>query len=161
MKQLKLYLDTNMSERFFKNAILSKRNRMELKIPKIFEYLTSLDAELFVSSFSLAEIYEHMWKKYQAKPNEISEITQNFLEKFKIRLVLNFEIKSIILRWIRKRKLEAKDVIHLLIAKNLDIYLLSDDDDFTERAQALYRKIIPEKNLRFFISSFQSSNDLS
>ena len=161
MTQLKFYLDTNMSERFFKNAIFSKRRKTKLEIPKIFGYLVSINAELYVSSFSLAEVYEHMWKSYQAQPHEISEMTQLFLQKFKIKLILDFEISGKILHYVRKRKLEAKDAVHLSIAKNNDIYLLSDDNDFIERARAFYAKLIAEKSLRTFFIRLHSLDNFS
>lgn len=148
-QKIQIYLDTNIAERYFKRAVEAMKQHKEIIVPKIFIYfLSRKDLELFISSFTLAEISEHLWKK-DMEPKDISKLISSFLVKFDIFQIFDFSIKGEILRWIRKFKLEAKDVIHLSIARNNNFYLLTDDFYLSSRGKGIYDKIITEKELRF------------
>lgn len=143
----KLYLDTNIVERYFKKAILTRRRKKKFKIPFIFQLLQNRKVQLFISTFTLAEVFEHLWKIYRATPKETAKLTQKFLHEFNVSLILDFFISSNILRWIRKRKLEAKDVIHLSISISHNLTILSADENFFERGKAIYGDIILDRTL--------------
>lgn len=154
MEQQKIYLDASIAERFFKKVLIDNRKNRPLIPPKIFQFFQqNPETKLFASSFTLAENFEHMWKDYQATPQEITKLTEVFIKKFTITPILEFDIKPEILRWIRKHKLEAKDVIHLSIAKNHQLLLLTDDDDLLDRGKAVYEKIISEEDLPLLFKS--------
>lgn len=161
MKKL-IYLDTSIAERFFKKAILSEKQNKPFSLPKIFSYFKNhREIQLFTSSFTLAEIYEHLWKGYQSTSVKIAKLTNIFLYEFRIIPILEFTINPEILRWIRKYKLEAKDIIHLSIAKNKDFILLTDDEDLLNKGKIIYSKIISEEDLPFLTISNHFSDNRS
>lgn len=148
----KLYLDTNIVERYFKNAILASRRKIDFRTPFIFQVLARNETRMFISTFTLCELYEHLWKNYKISSEEISKITARFLKSLNVTLILNFSIGGDVLRWIRKKKLEAKDVIHLSISIKNRLPILSADENFVKRGKAIYDQIIFEKELRGSIS---------
>ncbi len=160
MEKIQIYLDTSIAERYFKKAVMQEKQNKQFLPPKIFSFFEShKEIQLFISSFTLAEIFEHLWKRYQVKPENISKLSNFFISRFEIIPILEFNIKPDILRWIRKYKLEAKDVIHLSIARSNKLFLLTDDDDLLDRGKAIYDKIISEENLSsFFISNHFTNN---
>lgn len=152
--ETQIYLDASITERFFKKALIDTRRKISFIPPKIFQFFKQKqEIKLFVSSFTLAENFEHMWKHYQATPQEIINLTDVFLHEFKINPILSFNIKPEILRWVRKYKLEAKDVIHLSIAKDHEIFLLTDDNKLQANGKAIYDKIISEEILPVLFKS--------
>lgn len=149
-----IYLDASITERFFKKAINYSRRNKPLILPQIFQFFQQhSEIKLFASSFTLAENFEHMWKSYQATSQEITELSEIFIKKFTITPILEFAIKPNILRWVKKYKLEAKDVIHLTISKNHKLFLLTDDENLLKRGKAIYDKIISEEDLPSLLKS--------
>ena len=146
--ELSVYLDTSIVERYFKRAVESRREKKEIILPKIFEhFIYNPEIKLITSVFTFAEIFEHLWKNYKISPSEIAEIAQEFLTRFDIEMIFEFQIKAEILRWVRKYRIEAKDAIHLSIAKERSICLLTADANLLKRGRMIYDFIKSDTDL--------------
>ena len=151
----KIYLDTNIIERYFKRSIQARKKKEPLTLPEIFHYFKiHPEIKLFTSIFTFAELFEHLWKVYRISPTEIVELSQGFFEDFNIEMIFEFHIKAEIIRWVRKFRLEAKDVLHLSIARKKKLYLLTADDDLLERGRIIYDLIKSDKELLSGFNSF-------
>ncbi|MEM5882742.1 MAG: PIN domain-containing protein [Candidatus Aenigmatarchaeota archaeon] len=145
----RLYLDSNILIRYFKNMI-SKR-----KVPFIIKVLSLNDNfKIFVSSWVLAEVFEVMQKEFKLDKNKISLILKKFLEESKAEIIEEFSLNSSIANLVKNFGLEAKDALHLFISKKEKLTLLTSDKKLAEKGILSYKKILVPEELILEYSDF-------
>ncbi|MEM5843686.1 MAG: PIN domain-containing protein [Candidatus Aenigmatarchaeota archaeon] len=145
----KFYLDSNIVLRYFKNVINKK------KVPFIIKALTSNNNfKIFVSSWTLAEVFEIMQKEFKLDKSQISNIFKKFLEESKAEIIEEFHLNSSIAGLVKNFGLEAKDALHLSISKRKKLALLTCDKRLAEKGILSYKKIVVPEELILEYSDF-------
>jgi predicted nucleic acid-binding protein len=143
----KIYLDSNIILRYFKNSIRKK------SIPFILKVLSS-NFKVFISSWVLAEVFEVMQKEFNLSQNKIIQIYKKFLNDFKVEVIDELKVDSSIVKLVRNFGLEAKDALHLFISKKRNLALLTTDKKLVEKGFLSYPNIITPEELVLEYSNF-------
>ena len=136
---MKVYLDTSIAIRFFKNFLKQKQAPFSLL------FLKSLGAKIYASSLTFAEAFENLVK---LDKKTFLGLSEEFLSFFRIKLIENFEVKDL-LNLVLEFGLESKDAIHLSLAKQNKCYLLTADKKLCLKGLNFYPQILYLTDLYF------------
>lgn len=147
----KIYLDSNIVIRYFKNLI-RKKNK---KLPFILSLLSSNPSfKLITSSWTFAEVFEVMQKEFNLNPKEISKLYKSFIKDSKAEIINNFQLNSSVMKIVRRNGLEAKDALHLLISKKKNLAFLTADKKLIKKGIEKYQNIVTPEEIILEFSDF-------
>src|SRR3989339_949283 len=128
MKPKRVYLDTNIIYGFFKSII-----KGENEVPEIIKFLADRnDVEKFISTFTIAEIIENLLKEFSYR-NLKKEYIISLVDALRLTINLqtiqeSIEFSSELIDYTYECR-DAKDSLHVLIAKKNDLYFITRDND--------------------------------
>jgi len=146
-KPQRVYLDTNLLMDFFRRIIRHRKD-----IPEIIEFLEERkETEKYISVFTIAEITANLMNEFKDR-NLKKEYIIGLVNTLKSTIQLNIieheviELSSIMIDYAYECR-DAKDSIHVLIAKKNDLWFITRDND-VPRLKPLYEKIMGERKFR-------------
>jgi len=152
---MKLYLDTNIIYNHFVKVVRKE------KVPKVYEFLYSnKDAHnYYVSNLTRAEIFRILHSEFNVTSEECYRLWEDFLEalcvkeiiieEFERKIKFN-EIADMLSRSSAGRGIII-NLIHLLIAKEGNLIVLTGDKALKGRFKVFYREILTYYEVRKLI----------
>ena len=147
---MKIYLDANIIYGFFKNVLREIRKGEEFREPAVLKFLKESGLELYTSVLVKAEIARRMRTEWNCNAEEVNEAWKKFAEYIKIEIittaVITEEISYIATQIPLKKRIS--NIMHLIIAKQYDLWFLTGDKEIIDKCKPAYSKIISYIELR-------------
>jgi len=148
---LKLYLDTNLLYELFRRLLLNIIYNKPFKLPKTISRLLSSKHELYVSWLTFVEIYKLLKDEFGIRLATyrflfrvtINLLGINFIEECKLGRNLIFNLSCA----------DFKDSLHLAIAMDKGLTIVTNDKRFFKLAKEFYPKILVASNSNKFKES--------
>lgn len=146
----RIYVDTNMIFGFFRNLLLEKRKGQEFTEPSVLKFIKENEFELFTSILTKAEIARRLRTEWGSTKEEVKELWASLEAYLKFEIIqtvtIDAQITEITLEVPFKNRVS--NIIHLLIAKEYDLWFLSGDKEIIEKGRKFYEKVISYHDLR-------------
>jgi predicted nucleic acid-binding protein len=132
VKKLQVYLDTNILYSYLKKKIEEKisGNGKEIK----FIFLNNAQITPVSSFFTLIELVNVLKREMKISRKSIEDFVKDEIKNMKIRLIEKAKIDENVLKWYLNG-LDFKDAIHLSIAKENNLILITNDLDLIKFAK--------------------------
>jgi predicted nucleic acid-binding protein len=132
VKKLQVYLDTNILYSYLKKKIEEKisGNGKEIK----FIFLNNAQITPVSSFFTLIELVNVLKREMKISRKSIEDFVKDEIKSMKIRLIEKAKIDENVLKWYLNG-LDFKDAIHLSIAKENNLILITNDLDLIKFAK--------------------------
>ncbi|MBI2583045.1 MAG: PIN domain-containing protein [Candidatus Aenigmarchaeota archaeon] len=142
----KVYLDTNIVYGFFQNIIRGKMDH-----PEIIKFLAERkDVEKYISTFTVAEIVENLLKEFpyrSLKKDYIMSLVDTLRLTVDLKILQEtIELSGELVDFVYECK-DAKDSLHVLIAKKNDLFFITRDDK-VGILKSLYPNIMGEQKFK-------------
>ena len=149
MSKVKVYLDTNTILDFFINYIKHIKRKDELIIPKKLKFMIDNIGEFqfFTSFLTKLEVMRELISSYNATKEEVEKIWTEFLGLLNCEYIENYNFNETLVEIAASTKMKLRTMVnfqHLVIAKDIEAYLLSGDNDLIKvcREKKIYDKIM-------------------
>lgn len=156
-EKFKIYLDTNIIYGYFKARIKEMKFEQEFAEPKVIEFLkkNSDRFDYFVSTLVKAEIFRRLRTELNISREKVVELWSGFISHLKIVELklenINFqELLNDVLSIVEiiKIKKRVTNLQHIVIAKKLDIWFLTGDNEMLRKCKQVHTKLISYTGLR-------------
>jgi len=147
---MKIYLDANIIYGFFKNIINEERKGKKFTDPSILKFLKESELELYTSVLVKAEIARRLRTEWGCSAEEVIELWNSFEDYLNSKMIETAIIDSQIVDIATKipMKKRISNMMHLLIAKQYDLWFLTGDKEIIEKCKPAFDKIISYIELR-------------
>ena|SRR3989344_6844214 len=147
---MKIYLDANIIYGFFKNIINEERKGKKFTDPSILKFLKESKLELYTSVLVKAEIARRLRTEWGCSAEEVIELWNSFEDYLNSKMIETAIIDSQIVDIATKipMKKRISNMMHLLIAKQYDLWFLTGDKEIIEKCKPAFDKIISYIELR-------------
>ena len=147
---MKIYLDANIIYGFFKNIINEERKGKKFTDPSILKFLKESELELYTSVLVKAEIARRLRTEWGCSAEEVIELWNSFEDYLNSKMIETAIIDSQIVDIATKipMKKRISNMMHLLIAKQYDLWFLTGDKEIIDKCKPVYSKIISYIELR-------------
>ncbi len=149
-EKMRIYLDANIIFGFFRNLLLEKRKGKKFTDPSILRYLKNEKFELYTSVLVKAEIARRLRTEWGTTASEVEEFWTSLETYLGLNVLqiatIDAQIAHITTEMPFKKRIS--NIIHLLIAKQYDLWFLSGDKEIVQRGKRFYEKVISYHDLR-------------
>ena len=145
VKQVEVYLDTNILYSYFKKKIEQKisNNDKEIKLT----FLNNARIIPVSSFFTLIELVNVLKREMNLSKKSIEDFVNGEVESMRIRLIEKTKIDENVLKWCSDG-LDFKDAIHLSIVKENDLTLITNDLKLKQFAKSVGLNSITSRELK-------------
>lgn len=153
MEKLKVYLDANIIYGFFLAKVKFLKGKIPQFVePKIIEFLriNSDKMDLFVSCIAKAEIFRRLKTELDIDIKVIGSLWYELRTLLKILEIYEVLVTSEIVKVVSEEKFKKRisNIIHLVAAKNEDLYFVTGDKEIVNKCKKFYPKTISYIELR-------------
>lgn len=145
VKQVEVYLDTNILYSYFKKKIEQKisNNDKEIKLT----FLNNARIIPVSSFFTLIELVNVLKREMNLSKKSIEDFVNGEVESMRIRLIEKTKIDENVLKWCSDG-LDFKDAIHLSIVKENNLTLITNDLKLKQFAKSVGLNSITSRELK-------------
>ena len=131
---MRVYLDTNVIYGYFKKRLQEK------PVNTVLIFFEDVKVDVYVSLFAIIEVV-HRLKEDNVDRKKISKLVSDFLREYRINIITKFTISwKTLLSTLSG--VEWKDAVHLEIASQNDLTIITNDKKFFKNGRKLYSRII-------------------
>ena len=152
VKQVEVYLDTNILYSYFKKKIEEKIRGNNGKKIKLFPFENSRIV-LMSSFFTLAELVEVLKREINLSKKSIEDFIENEIKELEIKFLDKARIDDNFLRW-NLNGLDLKDAIHLSIARENNLILLTNDLNLVKFAKMANVESLTLRDFKVKLSNY-------
>lgn len=147
---MKIYLDANIIFGFFRNLLLEKRKGKKFTEPAVLKFIKGNEFELYTSVLVKAEIARRLRTEWGSTKDEVNELWTSLETYLNVNVIqtatIDAQIADITIEVPFKKRIS--NIIHLLIAKQYDLWFLSGDKEIVQKGKKFYEKVISYHDLR-------------